>query len=149
MNFSLHVLHFSFLLLLPARRLDQCFAVERRRVLRALVTPSGRQLGESAELAGTPLTAAVGDEGRLLAVVVVTGVGPRFELQLFDAELAALGRVPLPGDAPTGGADWVKVVTQNQGVVAAPRAGRVAVGGPDRALVLDAQGKEIFSIPSR
>jgi hypothetical protein len=139
----------ELLWLLPARRLDQCFAVERRRVFRALVTPSFRQLGESAELAGTPLTAAVGDEGRLLAVVVVTGEGPRFELQLFDAELAVLGRVPLPSDPPTGGPDWVKVVTQNQGVAAAPGAGRLAVGGPDRLLVLDAQGKQIFSIPSR
>lgn len=139
----------ELLWLLPMRRLDQCFVVERRRVSRALVTPSFRQLAGSAELAGTPLSAAVGDEGRLLAVVVVAGEGPRFELQLFDAELKELGRVPLPGDAPTGGPDWVKVVTQNQGVVVAPGAARVAVGGPGRVLVLDGQGKQVFSIPSQ
>jgi hypothetical protein len=134
--------------MLPARRLDQCFLFERRRVLRALVSPSFKQLA-AVELAGTLLTAAVGDEGRLLAAVVVTGAGPRFELQLFDADLAQLARVVLPSEAPTGEADWVKTVTENQGLAVAPGDGRVAVGGPGRLRVLDAAGKLLFSIPSR
>lgn len=133
---------------LPARRLDQCFLFERRRVLRALVSPTFKQLA-AVELAGTLLTAAVGDEGRLLAAVVVTGAGPRFELQLFDADLAQLARVVLPSEAPTGEANWVKTVTENQGVTVAPRDGLVAVGGPGRLQVLDAAGKSLFSIPSR
>lgn len=138
----------ELLWLLPARRLDQCFVLERRRASRAVVSPSFKQLA-GVDLAGVPLTAAAGDEGRLLAVVLVTGEGPRFELQLFDAELHELVRLALPGDAPTGTPDWVKVVTQNQGVAVAPRDGRVAVGGPGRVQVLDARGKRLFSIPSR
>jgi hypothetical protein len=133
---------------LPARRLDQCFLFERGRVLRAVVSPSFKQLA-AVELAGTLLTAAVGDEGRLLAAVVVTGAGPRFELQLFDEDLAQLARVALPSEEPTGGKDWVKVVTENQGLAVAPREGRLAVGGPGRLQVLDASAKLIFSIPSR
>jgi hypothetical protein len=139
----------GLLWLLPARRLDQCLLFERGgRLSRAVVTPAFRQLA-GAQLAGMPLTAAVGDQGRLVAVVVVTGEGPRFELQLFDAELKELGRVPLVGDAPTGGPDWVKVVTQNQGVAVASSDGRVAVGGPGRVAVFDAGGKSVFSIPSQ
>jgi hypothetical protein len=134
--------------MLPARRLDQCFLFERRRVLRALVSPSFKQLA-AVDLAGTLLTAAVGDEGRLLAALVVTGAGPRFELQLFDGDLAQLARVVLPSEAPTGEADWVKTVTENQSLAVAPGDGRVAVGGPGRLRVLDAAGKLLFSIPSR
>lgn len=129
---------------LPAPRLDQCFLFERRRVLRAVVSPSFKQLA-AVELAGTLLTAAVGDEGRLLAAVVVTGAGPRFELQLFDGDLAQLARVTLPSDEPTGEEDWVKMVTENQGLAVAPGDGRVAVGGAGRLQVLDAGGKLVFS----
>jgi hypothetical protein len=99
-------------------------------------------------LSGAPLTADVGDEGRLLAVVVVAGEGPRFELCLYDAELEPLARVALPADAPTGTEDWVKVVTANQAVAVSANERLVAVGGPDRLLVFDGEGRKLFSKPS-
>ncbi|HEY6081188.1 MAG TPA: hypothetical protein VIW29_20375 [Polyangiaceae bacterium] len=134
---------------LPARRLDQCFLVdESGRLSRAIVSPSFRQLA-GIQLSGQPLAADVGDEGRLVAVVVVAGAGPRFELQLFDSELSQLARVPLPAEAPTGLEDWVRVVTENQGVSVAARQPRVAVGGPARLLIFDALGKQVFSSISR
>jgi hypothetical protein len=134
---------------LRARRLDQSLWLdEGGQVSRVLVSPSFKPLGR-ATLAGKAFAADVGDEGRLLAVSVVNGDGPRFELQLFNNELEQLARVALPSDPPTGTEDWVKVVTQNQGVVASAREARVAVGGPGRATIFDGQGKQIFSIPSQ
>ena len=134
---------------LPARRLDQSFWVdEAGQVSRVLVSPTFKRLAATA-LAGTAFSADVGDAGRLLAVTVVTGAGPRFELQLFNNELKPLARVPLPGESPTGTEDWVKAVTENQNVVVAAGAPRVAVGGPARFAIFDARGTRIFSIPSQ
>jgi hypothetical protein len=135
--------------MLPARRLDQSVWLdEAGRALRVLVSPSYKRLS-SVQLAGKAVDADVGDEGRLLAVVVVAGPGPRFELSLLDQELVPLARAVLPSDAPTGADDWVKVVTENQNVVVAPRQAFVAVGGPLRLTIFDARGKPVFSIPSR
>jgi hypothetical protein len=134
---------------LPSRRLDQSTWLDSGgQLTRALVAPTFKRLA-TARVVGYPHAAEVGDEGRLLAVVVVSGDGPRFELQLFDAELAPLGRAQLPGDAPDGSDDWVKRVTRNQEVAVAPRAGRVAVGGPDRLAIFDAQAQAILSINYR
>lgn len=134
---------------LPARRLDQCYLFdEQGGVFKALVSPTFRKLS-GIQLQGQPLSADVGDEGRLLAVVVVTGAGPRFELQLFDADLKELANVPLPAEMPTGDEAWVRVVTENQGVSVAARRPLVALGGPARLLILDGHGKQLFSIPSQ
>jgi hypothetical protein len=134
---------------LPARRLDQCYLFdEAGRVFRAVVSPTFRQLA-GIQLQGQPLSADVGDEGRLLAVVVVTGAGPRFELQLFDADLKEVAKVPLPAEMPTGDDEWVRVVTENQGVTVASRRPLVALGGPARLLIVDGLGKQIFPIPSQ
>ena len=84
-----------------------------------------------------------------MAIVSITGEGPRFELELFDAQLTERARLVLPSDEPTGTDDWVQVVTANQQLVVSPLAPRVAVGGPSRAVIFDAAGKVIFSIPSR
>jgi hypothetical protein len=139
----------DLLWMLPARRLDQCYLVDSAGVVsRAVVSPSFKQLG-SVRLSGAPWAAMAGDEGRLLAAIVVAGVGPRFELELLDAELEPSGRFSLPSEAPTGAEDWMKVVTRNQDLAVAPREPRVAVGGPERVLIFDAQGKQLFSIPSR
>jgi hypothetical protein len=134
---------------LPARRLDQSLWLEQSgSVARVLVSPSYKQLA-TAKLGGTALSADVGNEGSLLAVVVVTGPGPRFELELLDQALAPLGRAALASDEPTGADDWVNVVTANQNVVVAPREPRVAVGGPLRVSIFDAGGNQVFSTPSR
>jgi hypothetical protein len=134
---------------LPARRLDQCYLFdEQGGVFKAVVSPTFRKLS-GIQLQGQPLSADVGDEGRLLAVVVVAGAGPRFELQLFDADLKELARVPLPAEMPTGDEEWVRVVTENQGVSVASRRPLVALGGPARLLILDGHGKQIFPIPSQ
>jgi hypothetical protein len=134
---------------LPARRLDQSLWLEESgNLARVLVTPSYKQLAR-AKLGGPALSADVGDEGRLLAVVVVAGPGPRFELELLDQDLAPLGRTVLPTDEPTGADDWVQVVTANQSVAAAPREPRVAVGGPARVSIYDARGNQVFSISSQ
>ncbi len=130
---------------LPARRLDQCYVFdEEGRVFKAVVSPTFRQLA-GIQLQGQPLSADVGDEGRLLAVVVVTGAGPRFELQLFDGDLKELAKVPLPAEMPTGDDEWVRVVTENQGVTVASRRSLVALGGPTRLLIVDGLGKQIFT----
>lgn len=139
----------DLLWMLPARRLDQCYLVDAGGgVSRAFVSPGFKQLS-GIRLSGVPWAAMAGDEGRLLAAVVVAGAGPRFELQLFDGELAPSGRAGLPAETPTGAEDWIKVVTRNQDLAVAAREPRVAVGGPDRVLIFDAQGNQIFSIPSR
>jgi hypothetical protein len=133
---------------LPARRLDQSLWLDAAGPLtRVLVSPTFKVLATQ-QLVGAAYSAAAGDEGQLLAVVEVTGEGPRFELELFDAQLARLARVVLPGEAPTGNEDWVRVVTQNQEVTVASRRPRVAVGGPDRFRIFDGAGHVIFSIPS-
>jgi hypothetical protein len=139
---------------LKAERLDQCLWLEENGALsRALVTPPFKQLfgGKLAveKLSGTPYSAAVADNGQLLAVTVVTGPGPHFALELRDAKLQPVARVDLPSDAPTGGDDWLKVVTANQRVVASATKPLVAVGGPSRLLVFRGSGERIFSIPSR
>jgi hypothetical protein len=134
---------------LPVRRLDQSLWLEESgNLARVLVSSSYKQLAQ-AKLGGTALSADVGDEGRLLAVVVLSGPGPRFALELLDQELAQLGRAALPSDEPTGADDWVNAVTANQNVVAAPREPRVAVGGPLRVSIFDARGNQVFSTPSR
>jgi hypothetical protein len=130
--------------MLPARRLDQSLWLsETGQLRRVLVTPSFKRLGD-VSLAGKPFAASVGDQGRLLAAVIVTGAGPRFELQLLDADLKPLAQVVLPSDAPTGADDWVKVVTDNQEVVVSEREPLVAVGGPGRMAIFDAQGNKLF-----
>lgn len=134
--------------ILPTRRLEQSLWVEESgRVSRVTVSPRYRHLA-SAQLPGRVLAADAGDDGRLLAAVVVTGAGPRFELALLDQGLVSLGQVVLPADQPTGTSDWVKVVTENQNVAVAPREARVAVGGPKRVTIFDGRGKLLFSIPS-
>lgn len=134
---------------LPARRLDQSIWLgEDGEVSLVQVTPSFRR-GARARLPANVVSAAVGDEGRLLAAVVVSQPGPRFQLVLLDAQLAELAKVELPSEAPTGASDWVKTVTANQTVVAAALDTRVAVGGPGRVAVFDAAGHQVFSIPSR
>jgi hypothetical protein len=134
---------------LPARRLDQSYLVDEAGGLsKALVSPSYRRLS-GIRLSGPPLSADVGDEGRLIAVVVVAGAGPTFELQLFDAELRQLAKAPLPAEAPTGRDDWVKVVTENQGVSVAARQPLVAVGGPARLLIFDARAQQVFPSSSQ
>lgn len=132
----------------PARRLDQSLWLdEAGSVSRVLVSPAHKVLSRL-QLAGRAVDADVGNEGQLLAVVAVTGPGPRFELLLFDSGLAQLGRAVLPSESPTGADDWVKVVTENQNVVVAARGDRVAVGGPARVTIFDAAAKQVFSIPS-
>ncbi len=134
---------------LPARRLDQSLWVEASgRVTRVLASPTYKQL-QAVTLAGRVEAAASGDEGRLLALVEVTGPGPRFELELLNQALAPIARVVLAADAPTGVDGWERVVTENQAVVVAAREPKVAVGGPGRVTIFDAQGRQIFSIPSK
>ncbi len=133
---------------LPARRLDQSIWVEEAgTVSRVLVSPSYKHLF-GLRLAGKVVAAASGDEGRVLAAVEVTGPGPRFELELLNQDLALVSRVVLAADEPTGADDWVHVVTQNQAVVVAAREPRIAVGGPERATIFDAEGRQLFFIPS-
>lgn len=136
-------------LILPTRRLDQSYLLkEDGRLTRALVSPLFRKLSEL-DLGLVPFAAGVADEGRLLAVVAVVGEGPRFELRLFDEALVPRGRAPLPADSPTGRDDWVQVVTRNLQLACAAREPLVAVGGPDRVLIFDAQGAQVLSIPSQ
>lgn len=135
--------------LLPSRRLDQsAWLDENGKLTRALVSPVFKVLDRST-CVGAPYAADVGDAGRLLAVVTVTGAGPRFELVLFDADLRELGRAPLPADVPSGSEDWVRVVTRNQQLAAAPRGARVAVGGPERLTIYDDRAQVVLSIPIR
>lgn len=135
--------------LLPSLRVDQALWVSQAGELwRSQVSPSFRRLSQTT-LPGTVFSVGVGDEGRLTALVIVTGDGPRFELELLNSQLEPSGRVILPADAPTGSDDWVKVVTANQQVVVNPRAPQVAVGGPKRATIFDSSGNVVFSIPSR
>jgi hypothetical protein len=134
--------------LLPARRLDQSLWLqEGGEVSRVLVSPSYKRLAGT-QLPGRVGDADTGDDGRLLAVVVVTGEGPRFELLLLNDQLGQLARLVLPSDEPTGD-DWARVVTENQSVAVAPHERRVAVGGPARVTIFDGEGKPLFSIPSR
>jgi hypothetical protein len=135
--------------LLPARRLDQSLWLqEGGEVSRVLVSPSYKRLAGT-QLPGRVGDADTGDDGRLLAVVVVTGEGPRFELLLLNDQLGQLARLVLPSDEPTGDDDWARVVTENQSVAVAPHERRVAVGGPARVTIFDGEGKPLFSIPSR
>lgn len=130
---------------LPSRRIDQSLWLEDTGPLtRVLVSPVFKSLSRVSS-GGAPYTADVGDEGRLLGLVVVTGAGPRFELALFDTEHRERGRVVLPGDSPTGRSDWVPFVTRNQQLAVAPREARVAVGGPDRLTIFDGAGNIILS----
>lgn len=134
--------------LLPARRLDQSLWLQDDgQVFRTLVSPTYKRLA-GGQLPGRAVDADVGDDGQLLAVVVVTGDGPRFELVLLDQQLQQLARQVLSSDEPTGDADWVRVVTENQTVAVAGRERRVAVGGPGRLTIFDGDGKRLFSIPS-
>jgi hypothetical protein len=132
----------------PARRLDQSLWLEEEGSASRVLLAAGCKRLSKVSL-GALVDVDVGDEGRLVALVLVTGPGPRFELSLLDQDLAPLGRGTLPSDAPTGADDWVKVVTENQTVVVAPREPRVAVGGPSRVSIFDSHGAPLFSIPSR
>jgi hypothetical protein len=134
---------------LPARRLDQSVWVEATgRATRVLVSPTYKEL-QVVPLAGRAVAAASGNEGRLVAVVEVTGPGPKFELELLDQDLAPIARVALAADAPTGSEGWERVVTENQAVAVAAREPMVAVGGPARVTIFDGQGHQLFSIPSK
>jgi hypothetical protein len=136
-------------LLLPTRRLDQAYLLsEEGQLTKALVTPLFRKLAQ-VELGVVPFAADVGDEGRLLAVVAVTGAGPSFELRSFDEKLQPSGRAALAADEPTGREDWVQVVTRNLELACESRGPRIAVGGPDRVVLFDARAQQILSIPSR
>jgi hypothetical protein len=133
---------------LPAKRLDQSLWLrDSGAIERVWLSTPFKVLGH-AQLAGRPVTAAVGNRGELLAAVVVTGPGPRFELQLLDGELKELGRAVLPSEEPTGGEDWVRVVTDNQRLAVSLDGKNVAVGGPARLRIFDARAHELFSIPS-
>jgi hypothetical protein len=134
---------------LPAQRLDQSLWIDSSgQVERVQLTPRFARLSRLG-LGGSPFAAAVGDQGRLLAAIVISGEGPRFELELFDAALRPLARALLPAESPTGSDDWVQVVSRNQELAVSLREPRVAVGGPDRATIFDGRGRVVFSIPSR
>lgn len=134
---------------LPTRRVDQSVWVdEAGNLTRALVSPVFKPLGAVSN-PGSTYAAEAGYEGRLLALITVTGAGPRFELSLFDADLRELARARLPGEPPTGERDWLRVVTRNQELAVAPRSARVAVGGPDRLTIYDESAVATLSIPIR
>lgn len=133
---------------LPAQLLDQSLWLDASGQLERVQLLPRFERRSRVTLAGSPFAADVGDQGRLLAVIAIHGDGPRFELQLFDAELRATAPVALPAEAPTGAEDWVRVVTRNQQLAVNARAPRVAIGGPDRLAVYDAAGHVVFSIPS-
>jgi hypothetical protein len=136
-------------LLLPARRLDQSYLLgEDGQLTRALVSPHFRKLSQ-VELGLVPFAVDVGDEGRVLAVVAVSGQGPSFELRTFDEQLKPSGRAALVADEPTGREDWVQVVTRNLELACESRGAHIAVGGPDRVVIFDARAQQILSIPSR
>jgi hypothetical protein len=134
---------------LPTVRVDQSSWLEPSGQMKLVqLTPSFAERAR-ATLVGAPFAADVGDQGRLLAVVAITGEGPRFELQLFDAWLRPRARVVLPAEAPTGADDWVQVVSRNQELAVSRAEPRVAVGGPERVMIFDGAGKVVFSMPSR
>jgi hypothetical protein len=134
---------------LPTRRLDQEYLLDDDgHLTRALVTPLFRRLSE-AELGVAPLAACVANGARVLAVLALVGVGPRFELRLFDEKLLPMGSVPLSAPGPTGREDWVQVVTRNLELACDPHQDRIAVGGPDQVQILDGRGQLTLSIPSR
>jgi hypothetical protein len=135
--------------ILPARRLDEAWLLEASgRLSHWLLTATAREL-RKVELGASVLAADVGRDGQLFAAVLVRYPGPRFDLELRGPDLASVASVPLPSDPPNGQDDWVALVTRNQELCVAQHEGRVAVGGPDRVLVFDAQGRRLFSSSSK
>jgi len=135
--------------ILPARRLDEAWLLDASGRLSQWLIAATPKEQRKAELGASVLAADVGRDGQLFAAVLVSRPGPRFELELRGPDLAPIARVPLPSDPPTGQDDWVARVTRNQELCVAQHDDRVAVGGPDRLLVFDAQGRRVFTSSSK
>ena len=130
--------------LLPARRVDQAFAV----------TADGRvelwQLGEGlfvrrrSELGAQPLS--VSSAGDQLAAVLVreTPAGRAFELVVHSAEGKISFQRPLDVPAAAfGDDDWAARLVADHGVALAEGGDFVAVGGPSRLRVFALDGEKI------
>jgi hypothetical protein len=131
--------------LLPARRVDQAFAVAADGEVRLWQLGEGLLVRRRMSLGLRPISAA--SSGDVLAVVLVkeSASGRSFELRVLSAEGETLLAVPLDAPAQALGDDWAAKLVAAHGVALAESDGLVCVGGPERLRVFSLRdGKRVF-----
>jgi len=126
--------------LLPARRVDQAFAVSAEGAVELWQLGEGLLVRQRMTLGARPISAvSAGD--RLAAVLVhETPAGRSFELRVLSADGKSLLARPLAAPAATLGDDWAAQLVADHGVALSESDGFVAVGGPTRLRVFALDG---------
>jgi hypothetical protein len=131
--------------LLPARRVDQAFAVSAEGEVRLWQLGEGLLVRRRLELGSRPISAA--SSGDVLAVVTVkeAPAGRAFELRVIGPEGETLLSLPLGAPAEPLGEDWAAKLVAEHDVSISESDGLVAVGGPSRLRVFSLRdGKSVF-----
>lgn len=128
--------------LLPARRVDQAFALDAGGEVRLWQLGEGLLVRKRITLGKRPISAA--SSGDLLAVVLVTEStsGRSFELRVLSAEGETLFTRSLEAPSAAVGDDWAAELVSDHGVVLSESDGLVAVGGPTRLRVFSFRSGE-------
>jgi hypothetical protein len=121
--------------LLPARRVDQAFAVSAAGDVELLQLGEGILVRKRFALGAAPISVATSGD-TLAAVLVHEGGKDRtFSLRVFSSEGKELLSRELGPGAPPEGEDWVARLVADHGVALSADDARVAVGGPRRLRV--------------
>ena len=134
--------------LLPAKRLDELFAVDQAGEVRHLRLAAGMPLLGRFHLPAPPYAAAA--NGEALAFILVTppglGEGRRWSLLVTDLDGAPRFRTELPGRSAPADEDWLKTVVEDKNLAISGFASLVAVGGAAQVSVWNyAEGQPVFS----
>jgi hypothetical protein len=121
--------------LLPARRVDQAFAVSASGDVELLQLGEGILVRKRFALGASPISVAA--SGDMLAAVLVHegGNARKFSLRVFSADGKELLTRELGPGAPPEGEDWVARLVADHGVALSESDARVAVGGSRRLRV--------------
>lgn len=131
--------------LLPARRVDQAFAVGADGEVRLWQLGEGLLVRQRVSLGSKPISAA--SSGDLLAVVLVkeSAAGRSFELRVLSADGKTLLSVALDAPALATSEDWAARLVAEHCVALTESEGLVSVGGPERLRVFSLRdGKRVF-----
>jgi hypothetical protein len=134
--------------LLPARRLDELFAIERAGEVKHLRLAAGVPVLGAFQLPAPPYAAAA--NGEALAFVLVTAPEPgkerRWSLLVTDFDGQSRLRVELEAKAAPADEDWAQAITEDKNLTISEYEPLVAVGGAAHVAVWDyREGKSRFA----
>lgn len=131
--------------LLPARRVDQAFALTADGQVELWQLGQGLLVRQRTSLGGRPISATSSGDRVAAVLVHETPSGRSFELRVLSADGKGAFQRPLGAPAATLDEDWAAKLVADHGVALSESDDFVAVGGPTRLRVFAlADGKAVL-----